>query len=36
MKPYSRPSLQSYGRLVDVTRFGGSLVLDSGGNLQTL
>ena len=29
-KPYLRPVLQSYGKLVDVTRFGGSVVSDSG------
>ena len=35
-KPYLQPALQSYGKLVDVTGFGGSQVLDSGiGNLQT-
>jgi hypothetical protein len=33
-KPYRRPSLQTYGRLAEVTRFGGSQILDSGGNLQ--
>lgn len=27
---YQRPSLRAYGRLVDVTRFGGSQVVDSG------
>ena len=30
-KPYLRPALQSYGSLVDLTRFGGSQVVDSGG-----
>lgn len=33
-RPYSQPALQSYGSLVDVTRFGGSQLLDSGSNLQ--
>ena len=33
-KPYLRPALQSYGSLVDVTHFGGSQMIDSGGNLQ--
>lgn len=29
-KPYRRPRLAAYGRLTDVTRFGGSQVVDSG------
>jgi hypothetical protein len=29
-KRYLQPTLQRYGRLVDVTRFGGSVVADSG------
>lgn len=34
-RQYERPALQSYGRLVDVTGFGGSQIVDSGvGNLQ--
>lgn len=33
-KPYLRPTLQSYGKLVDVTHFGGSQLLDSAANLQ--
>jgi hypothetical protein len=28
--PYRRPRLVTYGRLTDVTRFGGSQVVDSG------
>jgi hypothetical protein len=32
-KPYFGPSLQCYGGLVDVTQFGGSVVLDSGAGL---
>lgn len=27
---YQQPSLRAYGKLVDVTRFGGSVVVDSG------
>lgn len=34
-KGYAQPSLKAYGRLVDVTRFGGSQMLDTGGNLQS-
>jgi hypothetical protein len=30
-KPYHRPSLKCYGGLVDLTRFGGSQFVDSGG-----
>ena len=29
-RPYIRPRLVAYGRLTDVTRFGGSQVVDSG------
>ncbi|HUP41614.1 MAG TPA: hypothetical protein VM599_00235 [Thermoanaerobaculia bacterium] len=32
-KPYRRPRLVSYGRLTDVTQFGGSQVVDSGAGL---
>lgn len=32
-KPYRTPRLVTYGRLAEVTRFGGSEVLDSGGDL---
>lgn len=32
-KPYRRPRLVSYGRLTDVTQFGGSQVVDSGSGL---
>ncbi|HUP42884.1 MAG TPA: lasso RiPP family leader peptide-containing protein [Thermoanaerobaculia bacterium] len=31
--PYRPPRLVSYGRLADVTQFGGSDVNDSGSNL---
>lgn len=30
-KPYRRPRLVTYGRLAEITRFGGSQVVDSGG-----
>lgn len=34
-KPYLQPALQPYGKLVDVTGFGGSQLNDSGvGSLQ--
>lgn len=29
-KPYRPPALRAFGDLVDVTRFGGSIVVDSG------
>ena len=29
-RSYLRPALRKYGRLVDVTRFGGSQIVDSG------
>lgn len=29
-KPYQAPRLVAYGRLTDVTRFGGSQMVDSG------
>lgn len=32
-RPYRPPRLSCHGRLVDLTRFGGSEVLDSGGGL---
>jgi hypothetical protein len=32
-KPYRTPRLECHGRLVDLTRFGGSQVVDSGGGL---
>lgn len=32
-KPYRPPRLVAYGRLADVTQFGGSQVVDSGGGL---
>jgi len=32
-KPYRRPRLVAYGRLTDVTQFGGSQVVDSGSGL---
>jgi hypothetical protein len=32
-KPYRRPRLVAYGRLTDVTQFGGSQVVDSGAGL---
>lgn len=35
-KPYRSPRLVSYGRLTQVTQFGGSQILDSGGNLGNL
>ena len=31
-KPYNRPRLHRYGAISELTRFGGSSVLDSGGN----
>lgn len=35
-KPYRPPRLVTYGRLTDLTRFGGSQTLDSGGDLGNL
>ncbi len=35
-KVYSRPVLRSYGRLADITQFGGSQVVDTGGGLGNL
>lgn len=35
-KPYRRPRLVSYGRLAELTQFGGSQVVDSGNNLGNL
>lgn len=32
-RPYQRPRLEIYGRLTDLTRFGGSEIVDSGGGL---
>lgn len=32
-RPYESPSLMAYGRLAELTRFGGSAVVDSGGGL---
>ncbi|MDX1503671.1 MAG: lasso RiPP family leader peptide-containing protein [Thermoanaerobaculia bacterium] len=32
-QPYRSPRLTSYGRLAEVTRFGGSQVVDSGSGL---
>jgi hypothetical protein len=32
-KPYARPCLKYYGALVDITQFGGSQFVDSGGGL---
>ena len=32
-KPYRSPRLVTYGRLTDVTRFGGSQIVDSGSGL---
>ncbi len=32
-KPYTPPRLKSYGRLAELTRFGGSQVVDSGAGL---
>lgn len=32
-KPYRAPRLVAYGCLTDVTRFGGSQIVDSGGGL---
>ena len=32
-KPYRAPRLERHGRLIDLTQFGGSDVVDSGGNL---
>lgn len=32
-KPYSAPRLKAYGRLAELTRFGGSQVVDSGAGL---
>jgi hypothetical protein len=33
LKPYRAPRLERHGRLIDLTQFGGSQVVDSGGNL---
>lgn len=33
MRPYRSPRLANYGRLADVTRFGGSQIVDSGSGL---
>lgn len=33
--PYHPPSLVRYGRLSELTRFGGSEILDSGGGLES-
>lgn len=35
-KPYRTPRLVSYGRLAELTEFGGSQVVDSGNNLGNL
>lgn len=35
-KPYRSPRLVSYGRLTEITRFGGSQIVDSGNNLGNL
>lgn len=35
-RPYHPPRLVAYGRLTDITRFGGSQTLDTGGNLGNL
>ena len=32
-KPYAKPCLKYYGALVDITQFGGSQFVDSGGGL---
>lgn len=32
-QPYCAPRLECHGRLADVTRFGGSQIIDSGGGL---
>ena len=32
-RPYRAPRLVEYGRLTDVTRFGGSEIVDSGAGL---
>lgn len=32
-RPYRAPRLECHGTVVDLTRFGGSQVLDSGGGL---
>lgn len=32
-EPYRAPRLVAYGRLTDVTRFGGSEIVDSGSGL---
>jgi hypothetical protein len=32
-RPYRSPRLVTYGRLTDVTRFGGSQIVDSGSGL---
>lgn len=32
-RPYRAPRLVTYGRLTDVTRFGGSQIVDSGSGL---
>lgn len=35
-RPYHPPRLVAYGRLTEMTRFGGSQTLDSGSNLGNL
>lgn len=35
-KSYSAPRLKVYGRLAELTRFGGSVLVDSGGGLGRL
>lgn len=35
-KPYRAPRLTEYGRLTELTRFGGSQVVDSGGGLGNM
>ena len=32
-KPYHTPELKCFGRVADLTQFGGSVVLDTGGGL---
>lgn len=35
-KPYHQPRLSSYGAVCELTQFGGSEILDSGGNIGNL
>lgn len=36
VEPYEPPRLERYGRVSDLTCFGGSQIIDTGGNLGNL